>query len=85
MFFASLPPIPPPTPSFEIQLPETRKDWVEYKKRECADQTDKNWFGRCFSATFLYYEWLQKHHPREYLLESAKLGSQVIEFKKRKF
>lgn len=80
--------IPTIAPTHFNQFPTTKVEWVKYVKQECDQKTitdASEWFARCFAADLAYLDWLQKTDPREYLRESARRGSKVLEILRKKF
>jgi hypothetical protein len=53
--------------------PTTKREWESHIRIVCDQsqvgktETEMEWFARCFPAKSLYFEWLQKHHPKDYL------------------
>lgn len=51
----------------------TKKEWESHIRVVCNQnqvgktETEMDWFNRCFPAKINYFEWLQKHHPKDYL------------------
>ena len=72
-------------------LPTNKKDWVIYNKEQCDEsnigktETEMEWFGRCFTAKFAYFEWLQKYHPRDYEKIQEEQDRKVREILRQKY